>query len=183
MLARVIILLAAMVAAPAFGSAWLAEHQVVLPSGRPIGVTLPGGMFVQVTEDEEGNPLLEVSNDEESLLLRASFGEQNTSRVSDPDAQRAYLSRSLAVYLEESLERHMRFKSLTTADATGMYCIFSDAHLPRDQPPPEGEWIYLTAGMRAWSTWYVEFRLFSNHLDSPDYEALMDALRDGFREM
>lgn len=161
---------------------WLAEHQVTLPSGRTIAFVLPGTLMVDAQVDEEENSVLEVRNDDDSVLMRVTFGEQYGTGLSRPEAQRALLSRLLAPFLEQALERNMRFKSMTTADATGTYCIFSDPVLPRDQRPPAGEWIYVTGGMRAWSTWHVVFRLFSNSLEHPDYLALMAALREGLRE-
>lgn len=161
---------------------WLAEHQVTLPSGRPVMVVLPGALLVEEEADEEGNPILVIRNEDDSVMLRASFGEQNDDLLSRRETQRSVLSRLLLPYLEQSLENSMRFKSMTTADATGTYCVFSDPVLPRDKRPPEGEWIYVTGGLRAWSTWHVVFRLFSNSLESPDYLALMEVLRNGMRE-
>jgi hypothetical protein len=47
---------------------------------------------------------------------------------------------------------------------------------------PPGEYLHVTAGLKAWPGVVVIFRFFSNDTDSPGYQAIMKMLRESLQE-
>ena len=76
----------------------------------------------------------------------------------------------------------MQFEELEPRTGAGTYCVFTDANLIGKAEVPAGEYLHLTAGLKAWPGVVAVFRLFSNETDSPEYQALMKTLRESLLE-
>jgi hypothetical protein len=60
--------------------------------------------------------------------------------------------------------------------------VFTDAKLASQEKRPAGEYLHLTAGIKAWPGVVAVFRLFSNDTTSPEYQSLLKMLRESLEE-
>lgn len=78
----------------------------------------------------------------------------------------------------------MQFEELRPKVGAATYCVFTDAKLvgkpPGEYPP--GEYLHVTAGVKAWPGIVATFTLFSNDTKSEAYQALLKVLRESVHE-
>jgi hypothetical protein len=85
-------------------------------------------------------------------------------------------------YVESSKEKGMRFEELEPRTGAGTYCVFTDVNLVGKTQLPPGEFLHLTAGLKAWPGVVAVFRFFSNDTTSPEYQGVLKMLRESVDE-
>ncbi len=158
------------------------EESVLIFGSRKISVVPPIGFTVAKGGDNTGEIALRLSDAKERHSLEIAFLPDAEARQSSPRARREMMNDLFREYVGSSQEKGMQFEELEPRTGAGTYCVFTDANLIGRAEVPAGEYLHLTAGLKAWPGVVAVFRLFSNETDSPEYQALMKTLRESLLE-
>jgi hypothetical protein len=158
------------------------EESVFLFENRKVAIAVPAGFSYAMNKDDRGIIAVQLAAPKEKVALNVLF-------VPDPDGEFA-TSRSrkekmvelFEEYVDNSVEKAMRFEELEPKAGAGTYCVFTDAKLVGKDALPAGEYLHFTTGLKTWPGVLAIFRLFSNDTTSPEYLAAMKLLRESVQE-
>lgn len=158
------------------------EESLFVFENRKVTIAVPPGLGYAVNRDESGTYQVKVGDPKNRVSLDIIF-------LPDPDAdfknvrsRREMLNEQFGDYVGSSSEKGMQFEELNPHAGGGTYCVFTDTKLVGKTELPPGEFIHLTAGVKAWPGVLAIFRLFSNETTSEEYQAAMKMLRESVEE-
>jgi hypothetical protein len=110
------------------------------------------------------------------------FLPDSENRFANARARKEQMFDLFQEYVGSSTEKAMQFEELEPRTGAGTYCVFTDTNLVGKTTLPPGEYLHLTAGLKAWPGAVAVFRLFSNETKSDAYQAAMKLLRESLEE-
>lgn len=170
---------------PAAAIAARAEpREVVVPlhEGRRAGVAVPAGFQAVMKKDPAGVPALELAAPHRRVTLRVVFLPDADEAVASARTRREKMFELFREFVDASTEKAMRFEELAPRAGAGTFCVFTDARLAGKAPYPPGEYLHVTAGVKAWDGMLAVFTCFSNDTTSADYQAVLRVLRESLGE-
>lgn len=160
------------------------EETITISETRGITVRVPDGFSYRSGTNARGELAMTLSDAKEQVTLHVTFTADPEEEFKAPRARRERLHEEFNSYVAGSVEKAMRFEELEPKVGAGTYCVFTDEKLvgkpPAEYPP--GEYLNLTAGVKAWPGVVATFTLFSNGTTSEQYRALMAVLRESVHE-
>ncbi len=167
--------------APGFAAAQRQES-VLLFESRKVAVAVPPGFTLVRQQDETGLTSLNLADAPGMVSVNLVFVPDPEGLTLQARARRERLFELFGGYVEDSVEKAMRFEELEPRSGAGTYCVFTDASLVGRTNLPAGEYRHLTAGLKVWRGVMVVFRLFSNETSSAEYQAVLKLLRSSVEE-
>jgi len=167
--------------APGFAAAQR-EESVLIFENRKVVIAVPPGFTYARLPDEAGLPNVNLADAGNKVSLNLVFVPDPEGLTSPARARRERMFELFANYVENSVEKAMRFEELEPRLGAGTYCVFTDASLVGRTSLPPGEYLHLTAGLKVWRGVVVVFRLFSNETSSAEYQAGLKLLRASVEE-
>jgi hypothetical protein len=158
------------------------EEAVMLFDNRKVVVAVPPGFSFASQKDEEGLVQLTLAAAEGKLSLQILLIPDPDERSTQARTRKERMVELFNGYVEDSVEKGMRFEELEPRQGAGTYCVFTDAKLVGQESLPPNEFLNLTAGLKAWRGVLVVFRLFSNGTTSAEYRAALALLRNSVEE-
>ena len=158
------------------------EESVLIFESRKVAVAVPPGFTFASARDEAGLINLNLAETANKLSLHLVFVPDPEERATQARARKEQMVELFDSFVAGSVEKAMRFEELEPRRGAGTYCVFTDASLAGAASYPPGEYLHLTAGLKAWRGVLVVFRLFSNDTTSAPYQAAMKLLRDSVEE-
>lgn len=174
-----LLLAAALAAEPAAKSR---EETIALVENRTITVSVPAGFTYAVNRGPEGPLGFRLADAKERFSLDCVFLPDPEGMFANARSRKEKLVEMFESYVESSAEKGMRFEELEPRTGAGTYCVFTDAALVGKTAYPPGEFLHLTAGVKAWPGVVAVFRFFSNDTSSPEYQAVLRMLRESVDE-
>ena len=160
------------------------EETIMLSEKRGITVTVPEGFSYKSGTNARGALAMTLTDAKEQMSLHVTFEPDPEEDFKAARARRERMHEEFGSYVAGSVEKAMQFEELEPKVGTGTFCVFTDEKLigkpPTEYPP--GEYLNLTAGVKAWPGIVATFTLFSNDTTSEPYRALMTALRESVHE-
>lgn len=172
---------AAAVAAPP-AAAEPREEVIPLYEGRRAVVAVPAGFQAVMKKDPAGVLALELAAPHQRVTLSVVFLPDADEAVASVRTRREKMFELFQEFVDASTEKAMRFEELAPRAGAGTYCVFTDARLAGKAPYPPGEYLHVTAGVKAWDGIVAVFKCFSNDTTSADYQAVMRLLRESLSE-
>lgn len=160
------------------------EEFLPLTETRSISINVPEGFTYKAGATARGALGITLTHDKEAINLTVTFEPDLENEFKNERARAERMHTEFSTYVEGSAEKAMQFVELEPKVGAGTYCIFTDAKLAGTPPSefPPGEFLNLTAGVKAWSGIVATFTLFSNDTKSESYQALMKTLRESVHE-
>ncbi len=158
------------------------EESVFLFENRRVSIAVPEGFGSALNQDENGMMILRLADPKEKFSLELRFLPDPDGRFGTARARREQMVEMFSDMVGASTEKGMQFEELEPKTGAGNYCVFTDAKLLGQKKLPPGEYIHVTAGLKAWRGVVVIFRCFSNDTTSAPYQALMKMLRESVQE-
>ena len=159
-----------------------AEQAVMLFENRKVGLAVPDGFKCAVNPGQGGTAQVLITDERKTASLELLFVPDAEEQLNSARARREMLVEQFADYVDSSSEKGMQFEDLQPRTGAGTYCVFTDAKLVGQTNLPPGEYLHLTAGVKAWPGVAVIFRLFSNDTTSAGYRPLLKMLRESVHE-
>jgi len=159
-----------------------AEESIPIFGGRRVAVSLPEGFRAEVGRDPAGRVVLRVADAGDRHSLEIGFLADDEGQWGRARARRELMHELFAEHVPSSREKAMQFEELEPKSGAGTFCVFTDAALVGRTDLPAGEYLHLTAGVKAWPGVAVVFRLFSQDLVSPGYREALRLLRESVWE-
>lgn len=158
------------------------ERSVTIFEGRKISVSVPKGWkFGEASDPRTGVHTLEWLDSSGEVQLDISFLPDSKGRLATREGLEGEMKRAMAFYLEDSVERQMKFSALQTPDGICEYTSFTDRRLV-GKKIPEGEKLISTTGIRAWKGVSLYFTLLSNSRDTQAFRQALEIVRSGVSE-
>lgn len=158
------------------------DENVVIFGGRRVSVTPPAGFSLTTGRDEAGEMALKVSDIGGRHSVEISFLPDAEGKHRGSRARRELMNELFKVYVASSKEKGMQFEELEPRIGAGTYCVFTDAALIGRTELPPGDYLHLTAGLKAWPGVVAVFRFFTDEINSSEYHAVMKMLRESLVE-
>ena len=158
------------------------EETAFLFENRKLVVSVPDGFGSVTSKDDDGIVSMRLAGPKNRLNLELRFLPDPEGRFSQARARKEQMVEMFSDYVGSSSEKGMQFEELGSRTGAGNYCVFTDSALRGKPELPSGEYLHLTAGLKAWPGVVAIFRLFSNDTTSPEYQALMKMLRESVEE-
>ncbi len=158
------------------------EESVLLFEHRKVSVAVPPGFTVTRSRDEAGLVNLELAGAGQRVSLHLVFVPDPEGGALPARARKERMVELFESFVAGSEEKAMRFEELEPRRGAGTFCVFTDTSLVGRTDPPPGEYLHLTAGLKAWPGVMVVFRLFSPDTTSADYLAGLKLLRESVEE-
>jgi len=176
-----LLLLCALLAASGSAVAKDGEEKFILLQERRVSILVPDGYVYSSGRDDNGTLMAKIADPKAKNELQVSFQADPESRLGAESQQMAFLAQACRQYAEGSVEHSYDFKPLAPHAGTGTYCTFTDASLV-GRPPPKGEFLHVTTGIKAWPGCNLVFTLLSNDTASKEYQTLLRLVKDSFEE-
>lgn len=167
---------------PVHAAGLVREETVPIFGDRRVSVNPPAGFTVATGRDEAGQVALKVSDAKGRYSVEIGFLPDGEGRQTSARARRELMHELFSDYVGSSKEKGMQFEELEPRTGAGTYCVFTDAALIGKLELPPGEFLHLTAGLKAWPGVVAVFRLFSDDTTSAEYKALLKMLRESLVE-
>ncbi len=158
------------------------EESIPLYEGRRAAVAVPAGFQAVVKRDPAGVIALELAAPHQRVTMCVVFLPVTDEAVANARTRREKMFELFQEFVDASTEKAMRFEELAPRAGAGTYCVFTDARLAGKAPYPPGEFLHVTAGVKAWDGMIAVFKCFSNDTVSADYQAVMRLLRESLSE-
>ncbi len=158
------------------------EEVFPLYEGRRAAVTVPPGYQAVLKRDPAGVIALELAAPHQRVTLSVVFLPDADDAVANARTRREKMFELFQEFVEASTEKAMRFEELEPRVGAGTYCVFTDARLVGKAPYPPGEYLHVTAGVKAWDGMIAVFKCFSNDTTSADYQTVLRLLRESLSE-
>jgi hypothetical protein len=164
------------------GSGHAAEESIPIFGGRRVTIAVPEGFRSELGRDPSGRVLVRLADAGDRHSLEIGFLSEEDGQWGRARGRRELMHELYAEYVASSREQAMQFEELEPRSGGGTYCVFTDAALIGRADLPAGEYLHLTAGVKAWPGVAVTFRLFSQDVVSHRYRELMRVLRESVWE-
>jgi hypothetical protein len=158
------------------------EESVLIFENRRVAVAVPPGFSFASSQDEAGLINLNLADSGNKVSLHVVFVPDPEERATQARARKEKMVELFKGFVASSVEQAMRFEELEPRRGAGTYCVFTDAGLVGRPSFPPGEYLHLTAGVKAWQGVIGVFRLFSNDTTSAEYLAMLKLLRGSVEE-
>jgi len=158
------------------------EEIIPLYEGRRAVVAVPAGFQAVLKRDPAGVLALELAAPHQRVTLSVVFLPDADEAVASVRTRREKMFELFQEFVDASTEKAMRFEELAPRAGAGTFCVFTDARLAGKAPYPPGEYLHVTAGVKAWDGMLAVFKCFSNDTTSADYQAVLRLLRESLSE-
>lgn len=160
------------------------EEMLPLTDARSISITVPDGFSYKAGVNARGLLAITLVHDRESINLAVTFEPDPEGEFRAERSRKEKMHAEFSSYVEGSIEQAMQFTELEPKVGAATCCVFTDPKLLGKPPAeyPEGEYLNLTAGVKAWPGIVASFTIFSNDTKSEAYQALMKVLRESVHE-
>jgi hypothetical protein len=158
------------------------EEIVFLFENRKVTVAVPDGFGTATSKDSNGIITLRLADLKEHFSLECIFLPDPEGEFTNARARKEKLVEIFDNYVASSKEKGMQFEELEPRTGAGTYCVFTDSVLLGKPQVPRGEFLHLTAGLKAWPGVVAIFRLFSNETNSAAYQSVLKMLRESVDE-
>lgn len=176
-------LLAMVVPAALFTAAAMAKEETVfLFENRKVVIALPEGFAGVAEKDDNGLVILRFADPAQKFSGEIRFLPDPEERFLQSRARKEMIHEMFGDYVESSTEKGIQFEELEPRVGKATYCVFTDSSLVGKTKLPPGEYLNLTAGLKAWRGVVAIFRFFSNETTSPEYQAILRMLRESVEE-
>lgn len=169
----------AVIAAPA-----AKEHDETLFifQNRKISIRVPAGFDYSAEKDDRGLFNVRIADARRQVALSLTFAPAQADRFKVTRDLREFMAENFGSYVESSVEKSMQFEDLSPNVGLGTYCVFTDASLV-GKPPTPGEFLCMTAGVKAWPGVMVVFTNLSHDTTCKEYTAILTMLRSSVHEV
>ena len=178
-------LLSLLFLAPVFGKTPLAkahEETIFLFENRKVVVAVPEGFTFSTNKDDYGLISIKLADPKDQFSLECRFLPDPDGTFASSRARKEKMVEMFDDYVGSSTEKGIQFEELEPHLGAGTYCVFTDSKLEGKAKLPPGEFLHLTAGLKAWPGVVTVFRFFSNDTKSPTYQSILNMLRDSVEE-
>jgi hypothetical protein len=158
------------------------EETVSLFENRKVSIVVPDGFEYATGKDESGMVSVRLGDSKGKVSGEIKFLPDPEGRFANARARKELMHEMFFDYVSSSNEKAMQFEELEPKVGAGTYCVFTDAKLVGKAPYPPGEFLHLTAGLKAWPGVVAVFRVFSNETTSAEYQAILKTLRESAQE-
>jgi len=171
-----------------FSALWSApcsakNETIILSEEHRIGIAVPDGYEYSSRRNEQGAIGVQLVDPGQKISLQVVFLPDPKGEIVGETGQKDFLAGVCQPYAEGSVERSYDFKPLESRGTSGLYCHFTDATLAHsDKPPPAGEYLHVTSGVKVWSGYFLLFTLLSNDTTSKEYRTAFKLLQNSFDE-
>ena len=155
---------------------------VELGEERGVQVVVPSGFSFDRITSELGLISVKLEHPARQILMTLTFIPDPDSRLREARERTQLMFESFNHFVADSVEKGMQFEELKPRFGEGTYCVFTDASLVGKSDYPSGEYLHVTAGIKAWPGTAVLFTIFSNETQSSEYRSAMAVLRDSVRD-
>ena len=155
---------------------------LTLFENRKVVVAVPEGFACTVNQGDAGIYQVVLSDANKRVSMDIVFLPDPEEQFNQARARREMVAEQFGEYVDSSSEKGMQFEELQPRIGAGTYCVFTDAKLVGKPELPPGEYLHVTAGLKAWPGVFALFRLFSNDTSSAEYQAAMNLLRESVQE-
>ena len=177
------LLILALGAAGLFAAEESREEAFLIFENRKLSIAVPTGFECVTAKDETGLvAAVRIADAKERCSLEIRFVPDADRRYAQARARCELMNEVFGEYVRASSEKGMQFEELEPRAGAGTYCVFTDSSLVGRADLPPGEYLHVTAGLKAWPGVVVIFRFFSNETDTPGYQAIMKMLRESLQE-
>ena len=158
------------------------EQKIALSESREVIVAVPDGFALATGQDQNGVIAIKLSDPGETVTIDLQFLPDPEGKFATPRSRMELLHEMFTGYVDSSTEKGMQFEELQPRTGAGTYCVFTDVNLVGKTELPKGEYLHLTAGVKAWPGVLAVFRCFSNDTTSTGYRAILAMLRESVHE-
>jgi hypothetical protein len=158
------------------------EENVRVFESRKITIEVPEPMSFSTAKDENGLVVIKLADRGDTLNMELRILPDVEGRFANARARKELMYEMFNEYVDSATEKAMQFEELDPRVGAGTYCVFTDAKLVGKTTLPPGEYLHLTAGLKAFPGVLVVFRCFSNDTTSAEYQSLMKMLRESVQE-
>lgn len=164
--------------------AFAREELLPLTEARAVSITVPDGFTYQAGVNSRGELAITLTDAKANVSLAVTFAPDAEGEFANARSRRERMHEEFKNYVEGSREKAMQFEELEPKVGGGTYCVFTDDKLLGKPVAefPEGEYLHLTAGVKAWPGIVATWTLFSNDTNSEPYRAAMKTLRESVHE-
>jgi hypothetical protein len=158
------------------------EETIFLFENRKLMVAVPEGLGCVTEKDDAGIVVVRISDPKQKVSGEVRFLPDPEERFTQARARKELIHEMFSDYVPSSTEKGIQFEELDPKVGKGTYCVFTDASLVGKTNLPPGEFLHLTAGLKAWPGVVAVFRIFSNETTSPEYQSVLRMLRESVEE-
>ena len=158
------------------------EETLFLFENRKLTIAVPDGFGYASNKDDRGVFQVKLGDPKNRVSLDVIFLPDPEERFKNARTRKELINEQFNDYVDSSSEKGMQFEELEPRTGVGTYCVFTDASLIGKANLPPGEYLHLTAGLKAWPGVVAIFRLFSNDTTSREYAAAMKMIRESVEE-
>ncbi len=158
------------------------DQTVALSVERAVVISVPDGFTFDTGRDDSGAVVVRLGSPEDAVTLDLLFLPDPEGKFAGSRARKELLNEKFKTYVDSSTEKAMQFEELDPRTGAGTYCVFTDVSLVGKDKLPPGEYLHLTAGVKAWPGVLMIIRCFSNNTTSPEYQAIMAMLKNSVDE-
>jgi hypothetical protein len=158
------------------------EETIPLFENHQVTISVPAGFSCARNKDQRGLTAVHIAHPKDKASLQITFFPDPDGQMTTPRAQKELMHETFFSYVETSREKAMQFVDLEPRAGKGTYCVFTDAGLIGKAPYPPGDFLHVTAGVKAWPGVFAVFSIFSNDTTSAEYRELLNTLRDSVQE-
>ncbi len=158
------------------------EEVLFLFENRKLTVAVPPGFGYANGKDDLGLINLQIAAPKDKVTLHVVFVPDPEGQFANARTRKEKMVELFQEYVESSVEKGMQFEELEPRAGVGTYCAFTDASLVGKTRMAPGEYLHVTAGVKAWPGVLAIFRMFSQDTTSAEYQAAMAMLRESVQE-
>ena len=158
------------------------EESIPLSETRSIAVTVPDGFNYKSGVNARGELGLTLNEAKAQATLTVVFQPDPEGDFRQARARRERMHEEFNSYVGGSVEKAMQFEELEPKVGAATYCVFTDEKLVGQTTFPEGEYLHVTVGVKAWPGIVAIFTLFSNDAKGAAHQALLKVLRESVHE-
>ncbi len=158
------------------------EETLGLFDNHRLTIAVPNGFTYEANHADSGVAQVKLADAGNHVSMDIVFLPDPEDQFKNARSRRELINDEFNEFVETSSEKAMQFEELEPRSGTGTYCVFTDAKLVGKTDLPAGEYLHLTAGLKAWPGVVAIFRLFSNDTKSAEYQAAMAMLRESVQE-
>ncbi len=158
------------------------EETLTLFEGRKVVLALPDGFVLERGGEAGGIVTVRLEDARRRLSGEIRFLPDGEHRFLAARPRKELMHEMFGEYVAASTEQGMQFEELEPREGAGTYCRFTDAKLVGKTELPPGEYLHLTVGLKAWRGVVAIFRIFSQDVTSPEYQAVLRLLRESVEE-
>jgi hypothetical protein len=143
-------------------------------------VSVPEGFIFASARDARGFLEVRISAPDDELVLDALFAVSSDPKIETNEWQEQLHRRMLAADREFSEITDSGVRPLEPKTGVGVYSVSTDEKLVGLSIRPPDDYIYKTAGVRAWPGCCMVFGVLSNETTSDGYQRLFGLLKESF---